>query len=62
MAERKGRKIVQTKSQAKSSGIILPEVHGVDKGIDPNIQTRKTGYKAYNIFWSKRHDSKQNLG
>ena len=25
------------RSQAKSSGNILPEVHGINKGIDPNI-------------------------
>ena len=29
--------LVQTRSQAKSSSTTLPEVHGVDKGIDPNI-------------------------
>ena len=33
-----GKYFVQTRSQAKSSCITLPEVHGVDKGIDPNIQ------------------------
>ena len=27
--------------QAKSSSITLPEVHRVDKGIDPNIQPEK---------------------
>ena len=32
-----GNYLVQTRSQAKSSGIILPEIHGIDKGIDPNI-------------------------
>ena len=36
-----GKYLVQTTSQAKSSGIILPEVHGIDKGIDPNIRTEK---------------------
>ena len=30
--------LVQTRSQTKTSGIILPEVHGIDKGIDPNIR------------------------
>ena len=40
--ERKERKyLVQIRLQAKSSGITLPEVHGVDKGIDPNIQPEK---------------------
>ena len=32
-----GKYLVQTRLYAKSSGITLPEVHGVDKGIDPNI-------------------------
>ena len=27
--------------QAKSSGIKLPEVHGIDKGLDPNVQAEK---------------------
>ena len=30
--------LVQTQSQAKSSEIKLLEVHGVSKGLDPNIQ------------------------
>ena len=30
--------LVKTRSQAKSSGINLPAVHGVDKGTDPNVQ------------------------
>ena len=38
---REGKYLVQTRSQAKYSGITLPEVHGVDKGIDPNIQPEK---------------------
>ena len=33
--------LVQTRLQAKSSGITLPAVHGVDKGIDPNIRPEK---------------------
>ena len=31
--------------QAKSSGITLPEVHGVDKGIDLNILPEKQAIK-----------------
>ena len=31
----------QTQSLAKSSGIKLPEVHGISKGLDPNIQLEK---------------------
>ena len=32
---------MQTRSQAKSSGIKLPEVHGVRKNSDPNIKPEK---------------------
>ena len=38
---KKGKYLVQTRLQAKSSGITLPEVHGVDKGIDPKTQPEK---------------------
>ena len=33
--------LVQTQSQAKSSGIKLLEVHGLSKGLNPNIQPEK---------------------
>ena len=33
---KEGKYLVQTRSQAKSSGITLQDIHGVDKGIDPN--------------------------
>ena len=36
-----GKYLVQMRSQAKSSGITLPDIHGVDKGIDPNIRLEK---------------------
>ena len=35
--EKEGNYLVQTRSQAKSSGISLPEVHGVDKELELNI-------------------------
>ena len=38
---RSERYLVQTRSQVKSSRIKLPEVHGVSKGLDPNIQPEK---------------------
>ena len=44
--ERKeGKYLVQAKLQARSSGITVPEVHGVDKGIDPNILLEKQAIK-----------------
>ena len=36
-----GKYLVQMRSQAKSSGITLPDVHGLDKGIDPNIRPER---------------------
>ena len=36
-----GKYLVQTHSQANSSGIKLPEVHGLGKGLDPNTQQEK---------------------
>ena len=33
--------LIQTRSQARSSGINLPEVHGVGKNLDPNIKPEK---------------------
>ena len=35
------RYLIQTRSQAKTSGTVLPKVHGVDKGVDPNVQLEK---------------------
>ena len=39
--EKVGKYLVQTRSQVKFSGISLPEVHGVGKGLDPNILPEK---------------------
>ena len=33
--------LVQTSSQTKPSGIKLPEVHGISKGLDPQYTMRK---------------------
>ena len=33
--------LVQTSSQARSSGIKLPDVHGVRKNLDPNIKLER---------------------
>ena len=35
------RYLIQMTSQAKTSGIVLPKVHGVDQGVDPNIKPEK---------------------
>ena len=36
-----GKYLVQTRLQAKSSAITLQEVHGIDKGIYPNVRLEK---------------------
>ena len=41
----KGKSLVQTRSQTNTSGIILPEVHGIDRGVDPNIRVEKQAIK-----------------
>ena len=39
--------LVQTRSQAKSSGITLSEVHGVRKSLDPNMKLEKTTCQSH---------------
>ena len=36
-----GKYLIQTNSQAKTSGIRLLEVHGVGKSLDPNLRPEK---------------------
>ena len=36
-----GRYLVQTRSQSKTSGINLQEVHGMDTGINPHVRPEK---------------------
>ena len=36
--EEESKYLVQTCSQTKGSGIKIPEVHGVKKGVDPNLR------------------------
>ena len=38
---RKDKYLVQTRSQVRSSGIRLPEIHGANKGLDPHVQLSK---------------------
>ena len=33
--------LIQTRSQAKSSGIIVPEIYGVNKGINPHVKPER---------------------
>ena len=43
------RYLMQTWSQAKGSGIKLPEVHGIDKGVDPNVKPERQILKPPNL-------------
>ena len=38
---KKDEYMVQTRSQVRSSGIRLPEIHGANKGLDPHVQPGK---------------------
>ena len=48
-----GKYLAQTQSQAKSSRIKLPEVHGLGKGLDPNIQPEKQVTKPIAVIKAK---------
>ena len=48
-----GKYLVQTRSQAKSSGIKLLEVHSIGKGLDLNIQPEKQVIKPILIAETK---------
>ena len=43
------RYLIQTHSQAKASGIKLPEIHSVDKGINPDIKPERQILKSQNL-------------
>ena len=40
----KDKYLVQTRSQVRSSGIRLPEIHGANKGLDPHVQPGKQSH------------------
>ena len=40
--------VIQMCSQVKASGVKLPEVHGVDNGVNPNIQPERLVQKSLN--------------
>ena len=45
--------LLQTRPQARSSGIKCPEVCGMGKNLDPNIKTRKTTCQSHKRQYSK---------
>ena len=50
--------MVQTDAQVKDKGIKLPEVHGVDKGVDPHLKPEWIVRKAQKLIEKSRleHD------
>ena len=54
--------LVQTRSQTKSSGIKLPEVHGVRKNLDPNISPEKQHANPIKGSLEKPHIGKGRAG
>ena len=56
------RYLVQTHSQAKYSGIKLPEVHSVNKGVNPDIKPEIQVLKSQNMAnMSKPGQEKEDL-
>ena len=60
--EKESRYLIQTQSQAKTSGIKLPEVHGVDKGVDPSVRPEKQILKPTKLATEPNPQSKSRLG
>ena len=56
------RYLIQMQSQAKASGIKLPEVHSVNKGVDPNVKPERQILKSPNPTTQPNHQSKPRLG
>ena len=48
-----GKYLVETQSQVKSSGIKLPEVHGIGKSLNPNMQLEKQVVKPIAVTKAK---------
>ena len=41
--------LLQTRSKPTSSGITLPEIHGIDKGINPHVRPEKQTLKPITV-------------
>ena len=48
-----GKYFIQTRTQVKSSGIKLPDVHGIEKGLDLNILPEKKVMKLVAVLKAK---------
>ena len=54
--------LIQTWSQDKASWIKLPEIHSVDKGVDPNVKPERQILKSPNLTTQLNHQNKPRLG
>ena len=52
-----GKYLVQSRPQAKSSEITLPEVHGIHKGLDPNTRPERLVIKPIIALEAKGRNS-----
>ena len=57
--EENSKYLVQTRSQAKERGIKVPEVHGLKKGIDPNLRPEWLVKKAQKSVENTRIEKKE---
>ena len=53
---------MQARSQAKSSGIKLPEVHGVEKNLDPNLKPEKQHAIPKQVNMERLHIGQERTG
>ena len=54
--------LIQTQSQAKTSQIKLPEVHGIDKGVDLSVKPEKLILKPTKLATETNPQIKSRLG
>ena len=60
--EKESRYLIQTLSLAKTRRIKLPEVHGVDEGVDPSVKPEKQILKPLKLAKEPNPQSKPRLG
>ena len=60
--KKESRYLIQTRSQDKPSGIKLPDIHGVDKGVDPSVKLEKQILKPTKLATEPNAQSKPRLG
>ena len=59
VGEQKGKYLVQMRSQTKDSGIKVPEVHGMEKDVDPNLRPEWLVRKSQKLAERSRIEQKK---